>query len=320
MDVLKTLKKVRPAYLVYSSRLRTGGPAWASGKPVSLQLDTQTRCSLKCVYCNPQSCFVDKVDKVDMDYSNITRVLEELRRNKVFLSYTFAYMNGDPLFETRLPQISLDIKRALGCPVKVFTNGVEYSNRRLLVDPNLDEIRFTISASGPQLYKIVHGRDRYADAIRTLNFVKDNKYFGQTVGVNFILFDGNVHDLDNWEFEFRKFDREIRVLHSGETRETSSMLTANNPLIDFYRERFFRRLAERERPCSCFGDMSISVEGKLLQCCDTPYRFNYGHVEENDVLEMWNKRLDAGLDAEGCRNCVQKNPKWRELFEKYVWR
>lgn len=316
---MRMLDKIRMARVVYSAKIRQGRPPWATDKPVSLQLDTQTRCNLKCVYCNPQSCFVNKVDKVDMDYGDLLAVLDELKRNKVYLSYCNAYMNGDTLLEKRLPQITADIKRRLGCPISVFTNGAEYKNRMLLLDPNLDEIRFTISAHNRDLYAKIHGRDRWTDVLLTLGFVKTNKFRGQTVGVNYVLFDMNALYLWKWKTKFKDFNQEIRCLHSGDTREKSNDLSDSSDILAGYRKLFFDRLIQRERPCACFGNMSIGVNGHLLQCCDTPYKFDYGHIQEIDLMEMWRKRLDLGLKAEGCRDCNQKNPNWKSLFEKYVW-
>lgn len=319
--VFKTLRKVRAGRVVVASRLK-GVPAWASGKPVSLQLDTQIRCTLKCVYCNPQTCFVNKVERVDLPISDIKRVLQDLKNNKVFLSYCLAYMNGDPLLEQRLPEITKLIDKELGCPIDVFTNGVETKNVNLLLNSRLSDIRFTISASNSLVYKTVHGADRFFDALETLEIVDKNKRRFQRVGVNFVLFDKNVHNLNNWKHRFRLFDQEIRVLHYGDSRDTSKELMDNDLLISAYRLAFYNRLIEHERPCACFGNMAIGVNGCLLQCCDTPYNYNYGNVQEIDLLEAWQKRLDIGLNAEGCKGCVQKNPHWKELFEKYVesWR
>lgn len=318
-NIQQTLKKIRPTRVVLKARLKHRKPAWATGHPVALQLDTQTRCTLKCVYCNPQSCFIKTQHKTEMDLSVINRVTNTLKSNKVLLSYVFAYMNGDPLLENRLPIITEKIKKTVNCPITLFTNGAEAQNKYLLIDKYLDEVKFTISASNRELYKKIHGRDKFLDVIKTFQYFIKNKYPNQSVGLNFVLFDKNIHDLQNWKKMFSEYPQDIRYLHTSESQDTSNKLSANNPIIEQMKKDFFKRLIKRERPCTCFGSMQISVDGKLMQCCDLPYEYNYGHVEEIDLLEQWNKRLDQGLDAPGCKECTQRNPHWRELFEKYVW-
>lgn len=300
-----------------------GTPTWL--KPTCLQLDTQTACSLKCDYCNPQNCFLQEKNFLGqkkggkMEMSVIDRVLETLRKEKVFINYARPFMNGDPLLEPRLYTITQKIKDALGCRIDVFTNGVEYKNRMILKNPYLNDIRFTISASYWVLYQKVHGRNRFADAVRTLKWVDENKKWYQRIWVNFVLYDKNAHDLPYWRKMFAKYRQDVRPLHEGGDREKSGNLDDFAEELARRREEAKRQLIAQNRPCNCFANMSISYEGKLLQCCDVSYEHNWGHVEEIDLMETWNKRLDMGLNHKGCQNCSQRNPNWKELFERYVW-
>lgn len=300
-----------------------GKPLW-SDQPVSLNLDTQNRCPLfrpkegkGCVYCNPQSLFVKHYS--EMSLFTLKHLLDELKEKKIFLGYVCAEGNGDPLLERRFPQICRLIKKTIRTKVDVFSCGVLYANRDLLHTPALDDIRFTISASNPDLYLKVHGKPLFDEAVKTLRWVSANKYLHQRIWVNFVLYEDNAHDLSNWQRLFRGYYQDIRALHLGADRSASKQLDTKNPVLEFHRKIFFDRLIREELPCSVFHGIGVSAQNTYMQCIDLPYEYNWGHIEEIDILETYRKRLDLGLDHPGCRGCNQKNPYWRELFEKYVW-
>ena len=305
--------RIRRAYLY---KKIYGKPMWAD-QPVSLNLDTQNRCSLRCEYCNPQNLFVKEYSM--MPLSALDRLLSVLEENKKLIVYVCAEGNGDPLFEPRMPEMCKLIKQKLRARIDVFTNGVEFQNRRFLYTPLLDDIRFTISATNRSLYAKVHGRDRFNDAIKTLQWFTDNKFFHQRLWVNFVLYRRNTHDLANWQNLFRGYYQDVRPLHLGDSRKQSSKLDSSEEILNYHRKLFVDTMVKHEIPCSVFHGIGVSAYGTYMQCIDLPYEYNWGHIEEIDILETYRKRLDIGLDYPGCRGCNQKNPYWRELFEKYVW-
>ena len=299
-------------------KVLNGKPLWAC-QPGVLQIDTTTRrCPLDCVYCNPQHNFIESSD--DLPISTIEHVASELQRNKLFINFARPFMNSEPTLENRLSEICAILKKYLGCRIDVFTNGVLYNKRRMLVDKNIDDIRFTISASEAELYNEVHGKPLFSKALETLNWVKDNKKAHHRIWVNFVLFDKNAHDLPQWQKLFTDFKQDVRVLHYGENRLTSSIVAkGSEALLEKYRKNMINTIIAQERPCACFENMAISFNGRFMQCSDIAYEHNWGHVEEIDIKETIAKRLEVGLNHEGCKGCTQKNPHWKELFEKYVW-
>ncbi|MCW4015311.1 MAG: hypothetical protein NWF06_02990, partial [Candidatus Bathyarchaeota archaeon] len=239
--------------------------------------------------------------------SAIEHLTGELKRNKVFINFARPFMNSDPTLEDRLPKICAIIKKNLGSRIDVFTNGVLYNKRHLLVDKNIDDIRFTISASNPVLYNEVHGKPLFSKAVETLNWVKNNKLWHHRIWVNFVLFEKNAHDLSNWQNMFAEFKQDIRVLHYGEDRLTSTTVSrGSEALLRKYRKALINKLITYNRPCACFENMAISYDGRFMQCSDVSYEHNWGHVEEIDIMEKIAKRLDVGLNHEGCKGCTQK--------------
>jgi len=294
-------------------------PLWAS-QPVSLQLDTTNqKCTLNCVYCNPQASFI-KYGTGKLPLSTINYVIDELAENHVQIAYVYPFMNSDPLLETRLPTIVRMVKKKLGSLILISTNGVLYKRRHLLRNRDINDVCFTVSASDPVTYEQVHGKPLFHSVLNTLTWISWHKFWNQRIQLRYILFKDNVQSLAKWQNLFKDYSQEIRPLHWGKTREKSDKLRdSEHPLLTHYQKMQIQKFQRLRVPCNCFHNLSISFDGKLMQCCDLPYENNWGHVEEIDLMETWRKRLDLGLNHPACKSCNQVNPEWKTLFEKYVW-
>lgn len=295
-------------------------PLW-SRQPTSLQIDTTTRrCDLNCVFCNPQNQFIK--EHTDMPMSMIETVFSRVKES-FNVGHVYPFLNSDPLLETRLPEIARLAKRTFGerTYVMVSTNGVRYNRRELLNDPNIDEVSFTISAATPETYLRVHRRPMFGQANRTLRWLTENKHSNLKIGVRYILLDLNLSDLALWKRLYSGYPQEIWAVHYGDSRRISGKYAAKeeHPVIRYYREKRVKHFVRGRYPCNCFHNLAVGVHGEVMQCCDLSYEHNWGNIEEVDLMEVWRKRLELGLNHEGCRSCSQKNPHWRMLFEKYVW-
>lgn len=307
-------------YQAHNLSERFGVPLWTR-QPITLQFDTTIRkCPLNCIYCNVQSLFMpENPNSLDLSLSTIEYVCEQLVRLKWRVDYAYAYMNSDPLCDLRLPTINKILKKKLDCNILVSTNGVSYSRRHLLSDSNLNDVRFTISAASPEMYAKVHGKPLFHMALKTLCWLQHNKKWNQHLGVRFIAFKDNLKELPRWKRFFSDMTQEVRPLHFGCDRKTSASLSEGHPFMKVLygvQQEYFKR---KRLPCNCFHNLAVSYDGKIMQCCDLPYEYNWGHVEEVDFEEVWHKRLELGLNHPGCRGCNQKNADWKRLFEEYVW-
>ncbi len=292
-------------------------PLWAV-QPTHLQLDRKkNRCTLNCEYCNPQN-WMTKTEQ-QLPLTTVDHVCKYLKNKKIRLNFAYPWMNSDPLLDEQLTDVSSIIVKHLKCPIGISTNGVAYGRRHLLVNPNFYEVNFTISAPNPELYAQVHGKPLFNSALKTLYWLKQNKHWRQSIQVRYVLYPRNASEFTTWQNMFKEFKQDVRCLHYGDERKQSAALEGYSSLLEHYREIQKVRYAKYELPCNCFGNLNISTDGKIMQCCDLPDTMNYGHVEEVDILEAYQKRLERGLDVEGCKTCNQKNANWRELFEKYVW-
>lgn len=255
-----------------------------------------------------------------MSMSAIRRVFSRVK-SCFSVGHVYPFMNSDPLLEKRLPEITMLAKKTFGAYVMVSTNGVRYDNRELLNDMNLDEVSFTISAASPETYLKVHGRPLFGWVNKTLEWLTRNKHPDLRVGVRYILLDLNLSDLEAWKKRYSGYPQEIWSFHYGDSREASRKFAVaeEHPVIKFYREQRVQHFIEGRYPCNCFHNLAVGVHGEIMQCCDLPCSYNWGNIDEVDLEEVWMKRLELGLNHEGCRSCSMKNPFWRELFEKYVW-
>lgn len=293
-----------------------GHPKWTEA-PISLQIDTQNGCNLKCTYCNTQNQYVKQAQSLSTE--TIQQVLDEVKANGWKLSYVLLYMNGDGLSEPRLKDLAHRVKQTLGCKVVVYTNGTLCINQKLLITSDIDEVRFTISAATPETYYKVHGKDLFFQALSTLYAFTDYKFSNQRIFVNFVACQENVHELEKWKQLFSEYEQEVRPLHVSETQTQSrkdgidATPLASNKNLRKHRYSGFR-------PCPCFCALQIGVHGEIMHCCDADYKYNYGLVGEVSLKEAWAHKLLSGLNSEACKGCNLKDPNWKTLFKKYVWK
>lgn len=71
-------------------------------------------------------------------------------------------------------------------------------------------------------------------------------------------------------------------------------------------------------PCPCYDILAISWDGRILQCCDFPYDYNFGKVGEVDLDWAWHERNKNKMDNPCCSDCSQKFPNWKATIDKWI--
>lgn len=309
--IVRTKKRLQRRFY----KLIHGHPKWFDF-PTTLQIDTHNYCNLECIYCNPQGAF--DIPRGTMPMSTIEYILEYFKGYQV--DFVKPFMNGDGLLEKRLPKITrLSKEKIPYAKTETFTNGIAYENRELLVDENLDIVRFTISAATTKMYEYIHGKPYMHRALSTLDWFDQNKEANQEIIINFVLTGDNAGELELWKNLFSKFRQDIRPLHSGLGQTSSIKAKAELSLEEacgLARIPFPLTFSE-DRPCSAWTNLAFSWDGRVLHCCTAPYTQNYGMVGEVDLLEVWKKQYDIGLDRQCCKACNYKDSNWKSAFEKY---
>jgi hypothetical protein len=238
------------------------------------------------------------------------------------------FMNGDCLTMTN---DELDAFLVLGrkylpnAKNVMYSNGADSLKSDMFLNPLLDEIHFTVSASTSEMYRRIHGADKFNEVIRTFDMLI-NSWVSDKVYVHFIYNKLNEHELIGWKRLFGRAKLNISPLHYTDEQTTSLKIldkenmdkgyelgtTANPRILYFW------------HPCNCWSNMAISWKGEYIQCPDVHYKYNYGKVGEISIKDAWKNRANDMLNCKGCDSCNLKNSnqkivsdvtrKWLKLF------
>lgn len=303
-----------------SQKLR--GPIWTR-HPSTLQLDTHNRCNLNCTYCNVRAGGSFDLPRGKMSSKTIETVLEYF---KGFPLWSVApFMNGEPLLDDRLPQICGLADELCHTSCLIDTNGTLWEQRRMLVHYNLRLVRFTISAVTPETYGKVHGKPLFEEAMCTFNWFRKHKLCSQTPWLHFITTKDNVHEVDRWVRTFRGVGRTVFPVHRSPQYQLESEATKTDELTEPFivdaknhRQPLRPARSSKTTPCPNWSILAIGWNGEIMQCCDFPYKFNYGKVGEVDLLEAWQERNKNKMDNACCNDCFLRFPNWKKIMDRYV--
>ena len=301
------------------SKLR---PLWIN-HPLNLQIDTQNYCNLKCAYCNVREGSAMNLPRGTMPMETIQRILEYWRGTPMWCVAPFS--NGEPLLETRLPEINDMIQKTVGCMSVIDTNGSIYANRELLVHPNMRLVRFTVSAATRETYNKTMGVDLFPDVLSTVEWFKNNRYNQQKMMIQFVSNKHNEHEIDKWVKLFKGQSLRIVGLHRNPEFQKASedvlgeKLTNSAErviLIDAEGKTSFEKL-KPNYPCSCWDIQSFGCDGSITQCVKFPYSFNYGNVVDTDLRKAWDERNRNAMNNPCCRGCNTRSPDSVSILKKW---
>jgi MoaA/NifB/PqqE/SkfB family radical SAM enzyme len=302
--------------------------------PQVIQIDTNnhcgpTFCGIKCVYCYPQWKIADEKRRyTTMPTEYIELILRQIAKyGKSEMDLVDFFLNGDGFTEPRLPDLNHYSKVMLpDSKTQTFTNGIKWQNYEAALP--LDSVCFTISAHTPELYKTVHGGDHFADALKGLSLVVDNRRPGQTVEVHCVLNKYNfLYAKQWWGFFGREYPEVTRVISplvgsydnqpSTDSAEGLTLEDMEGEVIHVAGETgrmWTRDLIPDEKPCVLWDNMSVDVEGWVLQCCNwaPPKESSYGNVftmerEGVTLKDMWLRRLENRMNNRLCESCNMKS-------------
>jgi MoaA/NifB/PqqE/SkfB family radical SAM enzyme len=287
-------------------------PRWIYG-PMSLQLDTTHKCNLNCVYCNKDYLIEQNDGTLDL------KVAEQVMREvKGFCREVRPFQNGEPLLDEQLPQFLALAKKILKARTTIYTNGTIYANRHVLIDKNLDEVHFTISAATPSTYQKVCGKPLFEQVLKTFRWFAEHKRRNQKVCVHFVIVAENLHELESWKRLFKDYPQVISQLHSGYKQYASQRCLAHIDNLESQKLSTLKGCMAHDVPCACWHPMMIGVNGEFIQCPTSPYSVNYGKVGEVHALTAWHRRNRNMMNNPACRECNQKRREWKAIFQNYM--
>jgi hypothetical protein len=212
------------------------------------------------------------------------------------------YVNGDPLMDyIRMPSILNKIRGAFPrAKVILYSNGSDYDKMNMFLNPDLDEVHFTVSAATRETYGKVHGGDGFDDAVRT---VKRLAGIRRGVYVHFVVCGLNASELPAWRELFRGVAQRVSPLHVSDSQPVSSGLldAAVNDAVDA--DVCDVANLPENMLCNCWDNQSVSWEGLYMMCPASRYSDNYGSVYEVSGEEAFARRVRRGVGVGGCVGC-----------------
>lgn len=142
--------------------------------PVCLYLETTNRCNLLCTTC-PRT-FETLEPAADMSWELFTSIVDQYPK----LARVVLHGIGEPMLVKGLPRMVRYLK-ARGTYVLFNTNGtlLTEAKGRELIDAGLDELRVSLDAAEPEVFKMVRGKDMFAKIVRNLRrFIAMQKELG----------------------------------------------------------------------------------------------------------------------------------------------
>lgn len=267
----------------------------------------------------------------------IELILDQVGRyGKTEMDLIDFFLNGDGFTEPRLPELNKYAKKQVPNAItQTFTNGIRWENYEAALA--LDRVCFTISAHMPKLYELVHGSDCLTDALKGLKLVLDNRREDQRVEVHCVLTKDNIpYAWDWWNFFGEYYPDVVRILSplvASYDNKPSLDSMGNYTLDDMEKividvagaegRMWTRALIPDDKPCVLADNMSIDVEGAILQCCNwsPPRDVNYGNIfnmekEGYTLKDAWRMRLENRGQNKLCASCDMKSPDWGDRVRR----
>lgn len=262
--------------------------------PNHLQVDTYDLCNLNCVYCcahNPSH------EPTQMPLHTVEKIASQI--GDWPLASIRPFSRGDPLFETRMPEIVRIIRKYSQAPIYLSTNGTVCGNKHLLVNRDIQYVNFTISAATPETYHRICGKPLLHQAMRTLEWFSRNKAPSQQISISFIPNSLNEHELELWRQKFRDYGQVVSWMHR---------LNRNMKLVDpiFPKGSVASTYGSPNllaSPCNLWNNMGINTHGDILQCCGGDDNQTYGNVADTPLIEAWRRRCENNLRNPLCQSC-----------------
>ena len=316
--------------------------------PRCIQIDISNYCGQKysgimCEYCFPQhsiACGKDTYSEMPLKWIEwIILQFNKYGSGKPSDPYKSAcaefvtfFLNGDGLTDPRLPEVAkMQKKLAPWLNNQTFTCGANPQNAQWLCIPELDWVNFTVSAHNRELYRQVHGGDKFEAALKSMKYVSEHAPEKTKLEVHFVITERNIAYMKDWyEFMHTNFPRFRKVFSPlvASTTNTWSIKALGNLTLEKEEiaiqevnphSKFWNpESTEVKQPCVLWNNFSIKSDLTLLQCCNwaDPATWNYGKLPDIvnmglDLRDIWQMRLANKQNNPLCASCNLKHPKWR---------
>lgn len=261
-----------------------------------LQLETSTVCNMHCHYCdyhqNPSSNYSHQ-----MPLELVEKIMRQFEGHR--LMWIQPWLAGEPLLETRMPEIVRIIRKYSDAPLVFFTNATVYENREILM--LADRVEVSVSAATRETYAKVHGRDLLDRVIKTVEWLESQPSHPE-IRLRMVVTSLNYHEVAAWRKQWSRFRQFQNIA-------TSLLIRGWNPElgIDGEIEQIQRGEYMKGAPCLFWNLCAINVFGDMYQCCKAICTV-WGNLNTSTLEELWGKRLANKRDTPDCRVCPVRIP------------
>lgn len=301
-------------------------PSKINHQPVSLQLEPNTRCNLRCLMCEHS---FDDLNKPDLSYDQFVSIIDQFP----YLKNLTLQGLGEPLLNQDLIKMIKAAKQR-NIRVSLTTNGTLLNEKKSgeLIDSGLDWIFVSLDSLEKNLYEKVRVGSNLEIVKRNIeNFSRLRK--GREINFGFwvLLLKDNVSEIPQIiEYaESKGLDKVvIQVLHNwgydkfkGEIDGLKGAGEQINHLLDVLRYRknkisieIFRTKKDGQQCNWPWRAVYITTDGFVTPCCmngSDPKIINFGNIFQgpfesivnNNNYVNFRKALSSSNPPMVCRNC-----------------
>ncbi|MBI5211957.1 MAG: radical SAM protein [Nitrospirae bacterium] len=250
--------------------------------PRVLQIETTSRCSLKCVMC-PRRKMTRKAEHMSMDTFK-TLIDQSAGRSEIAI----LHLMGDPLLNPDIYEMILYCRKA-GIRTVISTNGMCLSEdaSRKIFESGLDIIILSFDGATKDVFEQVRVGADYEKTVNAYrSFLELQKNYSHKVRavIQMIDFKATGHEkkefLDLWKASDADVIIKPFTRWQGDSTDINKLSISDAKLLE-------RNLCDR-----AWQWLTVISDGTVIPCCrDYDATVRLGNVNDTSVEKIWNGRL-----------------------------
>ncbi len=261
-----------------------------------VRIETTNHCPLNCVMC-PHDTMSRVKGIMDMDV--FKKVVDDALKCDIKSIFIGGF--GEPLTDTLLADRIKYIKsQNPDIFINFISNGVLWTEKRArsLIEAGLDEVRFSIYGTTPEVYKEVHGRNDFENVVSNVNrLIAMKKGYNDSLSVLvfWLMLEENEHQYEDWkEYWIPRAD----AVEAWKPHNWS----------DAFR---FRDVPEKKVTCGRpkIGPLQVQWDGTVIPCCwDYNGTMILGDLKTNTIEEVMNSEAYNDLRDAHAKSEFERYP------------
>lgn len=290
--------------------------------PFSLSIEPTTSCNLRCPECpSGLRSFSRPTGMLHQD--TFKRIIDELHGHLVYL---IMYFQGEPYLNPGFLD-TIQYAHSKNIYTATSTNG-HFLSREIAIKTvasGLDRIIISLDGTDQQTYESYRKRGKLSKVISGIeNLIEARKKLKSKtpfIILQFIVFDHNVHQLQDVELLVRKLgvDKlEIKTAQIYDFEKGSDFIPKNQKLSRYQLngENGYTIKSELLDKCwKMWHSCVMTWDGNIVPCCfDKDAKYTMGNIHNQSFSEIWNgskyldfrsRLLKNRKEIDICKNCTE---------------